>query len=369
MSSPTREEERQQSAESSSVQDSFSDKFNSSSGPLSLHQMMVARRKSRPRPRNSSFSALRLSSEDSFLRNSGGNDSQSSRDNNAKTSFRRDSAFSSHGGSERSGGSGTSDHGGTFSIESQMNRRRDTKATFSLTTFLNSGPNSNGIDERLCRRRITDGDESNIYTLTTRRYAVGQYVLISNHDLAEEGTAKFLVNRYGFPEGGGASTPEQRRGPYIYLLAKVQSVHFEEDAQYYTVSRCDNEEQQRADVWYMEPITDPIGIEAAKTAARKQFGGDYLHDRGNSDRIILCSIGYATSRCMQKVHRRATMLYRKMKEQASKFLNGRRPYKISFKFSGVNFLVLCSLWYLYIDQFRLAFFPHTADFACAIISW
>eukprot|EP00579_Thalassiosira_antarctica_P004101 CAMPEP_0201907572 /NCGR_PEP_ID=MMETSP0902-20130614/57597_1 /ASSEMBLY_ACC=CAM_ASM_000551 /TAXON_ID=420261 /ORGANISM="Thalassiosira antarctica, Strain CCMP982" /LENGTH=146 /DNA_ID=CAMNT_0048441727 /DNA_START=15 /DNA_END=452 /DNA_ORIENTATION=+ len=100
-------------------------------------------------------------------------------------------------------------------------------------------------------------------------YNVGNYVLISNHN-CEENTIN-LVNRYGFPEWGGrATTSEERRGPYFYLLAQVMSVHFGEDARYYTVQREDTMEDQRADAQYMEPITDPVGIEAAKLAARKR---------------------------------------------------------------------------------------------------
>ena len=84
--------------------------------------------------------------------------------------------------------------------------------------------------------------------------------MISNHSNANESN---LVNRYGFPEGvgyGGYSGvhggghggyggggAEERRGPYIYLLAQVKSVHFEEDAQYYTVRRENDGKEQRAD--------------------------------------------------------------------------------------------------------------------------
>ena len=75
-----------------------------------------------------------------------------------------------------------------------------------------------------------------------RRYRVGDSVLVSNHQ------SRFanLVNRYGYPPGGGL-TPEEQRGPYVYVLATVQKVHFEEDAEYYTVIRVDTGVEQRAD--------------------------------------------------------------------------------------------------------------------------
>lgn len=359
------------------------DTFNNSGAPLSKNQMMEERRKSR-RPRQA-FSALKASvTETLWHHNTGSNSESSSRDaeagdqngirrNNVAAASRylcrRDSA-NSQGGSERSNGGSGSDHGGS---DSQLHRRRDTRTTFRLPNFRlqsSASPyNDNNMDEsHFTRDRGAEGDES-AYARTIRRYAVGQYVLISNHELAEGSNC--LVNRYGFPEvGGGALSPEQRRGPYIYLFAQVKNVHFEEDAQYYTVSRCDNDEEQRADAGWMEPITDPIGIEAAKTAAKKKVGGDtYFHSHGHSDRVCLDSVTNGAKGCLQLVYFGVSLLRKKMKEQASKCLSGRRPYKISFKFTGVNFLVLCSIWYLYIDQVRLAFFPHSADFACAVVSW
>lgn len=49
------------------------------------------------------------------------------------------------------------------------------------------------------------------------------------------------------------------------------------------------------------------------------------------------------------------------------FLNGMMPYSWSTKITMVNFLVLCSIWYMFIDQVRLAFFPSTADHTLAIV--
>jgi len=57
----------------------------------------------------------------------------------------------------------------------------------------------------------------------------------------EEDVAKLVakstrvpVNRLGFPQGQG-ETKEEKSGPWIYVLATVTAVHFEEDARYYTV--------------------------------------------------------------------------------------------------------------------------------------
>ena len=58
--------------------------------------------------------------------------------------------------------------------------------------------------------------------------------------------ANNLVNRYGYTAGGGV-TPEEQRGPYIFVLATVVKVHFEEDREYYTVTRADTGADQRSD--------------------------------------------------------------------------------------------------------------------------
>lgn len=55
------------------------------------------------------------------------------------------------------------------------------------------------------------------------------------------------VNQYGFPPGEGHRSSEQQ-GPYVYVLATVKRVHYDEDVPYYTVIRADTLAEQRADV-------------------------------------------------------------------------------------------------------------------------
>lgn len=50
------------------------------------------------------------------------------------------------------------------------------------------------------------------------------------------------------------------------------------------------------------------------------------------------------------------------------FLNGMKPYACSIRITLVNLLVLCSLWYMFIDQARLAFFPPSSDDTLAVVS-
>jgi hypothetical protein len=77
---------------------------------------------------------------------------------------------------------------------------------------------------------------------TYRRYRVGDSVLVCN----TQSRWPNPVNKYGYPAGGGL-TSEEMNGPYIYVLATVKKVHFEEDAEYYTVTRADTGLDQRAD--------------------------------------------------------------------------------------------------------------------------
>jgi hypothetical protein len=221
-----------------------------------------------------------------------------------------------------------------------------------------------------------------------RRYAVGEDVLISNPNNNTDGVnattfnnahSKNLVNRYGFPEWdvGMYRTSEQRRGPYLYVLAKVVSVHFGEDAQYYTVRREDTLEYQRADAQYMEPMLNQVGIDAAKIAAKKKWfsyndeeftsgaGSATLGVvRGKSDRLRPCLD--SMNNCTRTCRKRLGEVYRKVKQQTDACLNGKRPYGISCRFTGVNLLVVCSIWYLLIDSVKLAFLPASTDYSCAI---
>jgi hypothetical protein len=57
------------------------------------------------------------------------------------------------------------------------------------------------------------------------------------------------------------------------------------------------------------------------------------------------------------------------KRQANAFLNGMSPYNCSITITAVNIVVLCSIWYMFIDQARLAFFPTSADNALAKVNF
>lgn len=125
---------------------------------------------------------------------------------------------------------------------------------------------------------------------------------------------------------------------------------------------------------WMEPINNPIAIEAAKFAAGKNnthgsrsISSTHNYPKGHLHylRFIFSALSYFLQQC----YNCWITWFRKWKSQADACLNGNKPYSISLRLTGINFLVLCSIWYLYIDQLRLALFPHSADHSLAIVSW
>ena len=121
----------------------------------------------------------------------------------------------------------------TFSSLGQMGHSDfDNVAAAAAVVALGAGPHSN--------KRI--------------QYAVGDTVLvflnIMNHTNSVDPPEAFTVapvNKHGFPSGEGKSHAEQQ-GPFVYVMATVKRVHFDEDVPYYTVIREDTGADQRADV-------------------------------------------------------------------------------------------------------------------------
>jgi len=185
-----------------------------------------------------------------------------------------------------------------------------------------------------------------------------------------EATTLVPVNRHGFPPGGApvGSPPLYHQGPYGYVLATVTRVHFEEDAQYYTVTRADTESEQRSDAEFMYPLPDSQeAYEAALKAARTTK--KTLEDE--QKRLEPAGVR-AVEWCRVRVWNRCLGAYRSVrvrtKVQTAKFLYGNSPYGFAMQFSGVNFLVLCSAIYMFIDNARLAFFSYSSDWAIMILT-
>lgn len=68
------------------------------------------------------------------------------------------------------------------------------------------------------------------------------------------------------------------------------------------------------------------------------------------------------------VCRCCNQFYQVTKRQANLCLNGKKPWVCSVRITSINLVVLCSTWYMFSDQMRLAFFPASADFAFAVIN-
>jgi hypothetical protein len=129
------------------------------------------------------------------------------------------------------------------SVDSSSGSQRGNSAGSKILRLFSSQGKEGNLEESAAalakRTRVSS---------TLRRYGKGEYVLISNHDLSASSLK--LVNLHGFAEwdAGEALVSEEERGPFVYLLAQVKSVHFTENLPYYTVTRMDNGEEQRANV-------------------------------------------------------------------------------------------------------------------------
>lgn len=55
------------------------------------------------------------------------------------------------------------------------------------------------------------------------------------------------------------------------------------------------------------------------------------------------------------------------KEQVSHVLYGDAPFYCYIRMTGINFLVICSIIYLFLEEVTLAFFPAKWDFGVAVV--
>ena len=237
---------------------------------------------------------------------------------------------------------------------------------------------------------------------TARRYKPGDNVLVCN----QQSRWSTLVNRYGFPPGEGSS-PEEMRGPYIYAMATVKQVHFEEFAAYYTVVRADTGAEHRADADFMEPLKTTRGQQAAYRAALQSsleqgvvgseigpgHSGEHPFPVGVGDAREAAHSSSMTGRnkilsCLENTCvylllpflylydclylfalRWLTPLGKFMLRHAKLILMGAEPYACQLRLTLVNFIVVCSIWYMFIDQARLVFFRPRADHTVAVFNF
>jgi hypothetical protein len=170
------------------------------------------------------------------------------------------------------------------------------------------------------------------------------------------------VNEFGYPQGQGNRLVE-KQGPWIYVLATIKSIHFDENSRYYMIQREDCGWLQRAEAaWFIPIMEDSEGLQAATLAARGlSFAGRIT--RRNSATKFLDKVTEACRRWTKGLNHWT----QSVKTQVKHFLFGLRPFSFTIHISPVNFLVLCSFIFLFGDQLALAFLPVQADYAYKIV--
>jgi hypothetical protein len=209
-------------------------------------------------------------------------------------------------------------------------------------------------------------------------------VLVSmlNYTNQEDDTDMFTidpVNAFGFPAGGG-NTEAEKQGPYSFVLTAVTKVHFDEDEKYYTVRRLDTGTEQRADSGWMEPLKAFDGgieaIEAALNAAHrtKRSAAEEVNHVSHHDGLFLrCVKGLSGCLSWPAQFARTSLIpfYRDFRAGTKDFvastLHGDSGYAYRVSCTSINFLVLCSFIYLFIQPLSLAFMPAEMDFGVAVM--
>jgi hypothetical protein len=226
-------------------------------------------------------------------------------------------------------------------------------------------------------RRATNTNKSRL-----NQFSAGDTVLVfltllnvTNSEDPKDTFTIAAVNTFGFPEGEG-KTDDEKRGPYNFVLATVKQLHFEEDDRYYTVVRADTGSEQRADSGWMERLTDPAGQEAARRAAKKtirsQSNDDVeLADDGGfiQDVVtwIVDAIVYPAFYFTNTILPGWRKLRLTAKVRISQLLYGDSPFACRVRVTGINFLVLCSLIFLFLEVANLAFLPPYFDAQISLV--
>lgn len=143
----------------------------------------------------------------------------------------------------------------------------------------------------------------------------------------------------------------------------------------------------------MEPILNKAGEEAARQAATEFAMGGSCEDEDQDEADNSPTEGNDTAFKVvenilevlllpfflmydlfvfvigARLFRWAEVVFIFTRRQAHSFLHGHSPYEFSTTITTVNLIVVCSIWYMFIDQARLAFFPTNADYALAVVNF
>ena len=182
------------------------------------------------------------------------------------------------------------------------------------------------------------------------------------------------VNKYGYPQGEG-TTDLEKAGPYTFVLATVKYVHFDEDDRYYTVIRADTGTEQRADSGWMEPLSDPYGIDAASRAAKLTIRSSNDNDVEEEEEAgyfqnLMDNMIFIASWPAHFFNASLLPWYRhqrvRAKQRVTQLLYGESPFSCKVRVTGINLLVFCSFVFLFLEVINLGFLPGTVDDEMAI---
>ena len=174
------------------------------------------------------------------------------------------------------------------------------------------------------------------------------------------------VNCFGYSVGEGTNEA-QRHGPYKYVLCQVQTVHFDEDERYYTVTRMDTGSDQRADPGWMEPIKDLWAIENAMSAAQRTPRSQDAPKADKSGRLFWLAMSQMRLFALKALHFYKSAR-KSVKVLVENVVHGKDGYEMRFRCTAINLLVLCSLIYLFIDAVVLAFLSTDSDYAVTVVA-
>ena len=138
------------------------------------------------------------------------------------------------------------------SLGAKVSRRSQTVRSSLAAKFTNFGGTSQNMDDE-----EYEGERHELYNRENlyRGYSVGDAVLVFSNNRFSS-----CVNRFGFPPGAGR-TPEEKTGPYLFVLGKVQQIHFEENSVFYTVRREDTDVDVRGTPGkFFFACMSPVGI-------------------------------------------------------------------------------------------------------------
>lgn len=258
-------------------------------------------------------------------------------------------------------------------------RKSSSNMSSSSSVDLQSGEGSSTWTDTATAAAIVAASAQSIRSYV--QFNQGEHVLVSlsllNITNGEDDKSTFTicpVNKYGYPPGDG-KLDVQKRGPYEYLLCVVQNVHFDEDERYYTIKRCDNGSEQRADPGWMEAIDQYddcilVALRAAQRTKDSHYPTDGFSVSGHGCGQFIGDICSIFSQPVRYFKERVVPFYREKRQSSknyvTKVLHGDAVF-MKIQLTPINLLVVCSILFLLLPPFSLAVLPPKTDKAVAIV--